>query len=449
MKVLKITLKQHTPLIHFQHDQYGATLRASEVKPKLDKYIIKNVYHNDFNSCKCFLKSYEKQNEGILLEDFNKQKASLNYKIDITPFNHIESIRLRQTGPDNNNNFSTETFPMLLSNMGGQEDPNKLINFSFYEYIIVTFIFYQNELSSIIENNISTFFANTNFGQRSSKGFGSFTVTKINNKSIKWEENQYYPQDCPLLQFKISKNETLKRQKEIFGTIDFYWKCLKSGINYTRNNRFPYRYIKSYLFNYLNNKEVNKRTWEKQKIKVNFNLSNNNNHSINPNPAIFARGLLGCPEKYLYSNNREIRIVHNEIDLEKIIDRIPSPIYFKPVCFNNEVVIYLLFNNEVINSLKNRQNRKFSFSYNGRSFNLEIEIFLNENNYIEFLNGYHDYLSTNKDVLSALYFEHKKTEYQDCSSDELEADSLAFVPRDFNWKNILTTDQESVTFYNL
>ena len=144
MKVLKITLKQHTPLIHFQHDQYGATLRASEVKPKLDKYIIKNVYHNDFNSCKCFLKSYEKQNEGILLEDFNKQKASLNYKIDITPFNHIESIRLRQTGPDNNNNFSTETFPMLLSNMGGQEDPNKLINFSFYEYIIVTFIFYQN-----------------------------------------------------------------------------------------------------------------------------------------------------------------------------------------------------------------------------------------------------------------------------------------------------------------
>lgn len=80
---------------------------------------------------------------------------------------------------------------------------------------------------------------------------------------------------------------------------------------------------------------------------------------------------------------------------------------------------------------------------------MEIEIFLNENNYIEFLNGYHDYLSTNKDVLSALYFEHKKTEYQDCNSDELEADSLAFVPRDFNWKNILTTDQESVTFYNL
>lgn len=449
MEVLKITLKQHTPLIHFQHDQYGATLRASEVKPKLDKFIIKNIYHNDFNSCKCFLQSYEKQNEDVLLEDFNKQKISLNYKIDIMAFNHIESIRLRKVGPDNNNRFSTETFPMLLSNMGGQEDPSKLINFSFYEYIIITFIFHQDELSSIIENNISKFFANTNFGQRSSKGFGSFSVTKINDKIIKWEENQYYPQDCPLLQFKISEKENLKRQKEIFGTIDFYWKCLKSGINYTRNNRFPHRYIKSYLFNYLNNKEVNKRTWEKQLIKVNFDLAHNNNYNINPNPAIFARGLLGCPEKYLYSNNREITIVHEENDSERKIERIPTPIYFKPICFKNEVVIYILFNNEIIASLNNRQNKKFLFSYNTRSFDLDIELFLNEKNYIEFINGYHDYLSTNKDVLSALYSEHKKTEYQDCNSDELEADTFAFVPRDFNWKNILTTDQESVTFYNL
>ena len=41
MNKLVVKLKQHTPLIHFQHSQEGATLRASEVKPKLDKYIIK------------------------------------------------------------------------------------------------------------------------------------------------------------------------------------------------------------------------------------------------------------------------------------------------------------------------------------------------------------------------------------------------------------------------
>ncbi len=37
---ITITLKQHTPLIHFQHEQAGAILRATELKPKLDKFIL-------------------------------------------------------------------------------------------------------------------------------------------------------------------------------------------------------------------------------------------------------------------------------------------------------------------------------------------------------------------------------------------------------------------------
>ena len=40
MHTLTVKLKQHTPLIHFQHSQQGATLRASEVKPKLDRFIL-------------------------------------------------------------------------------------------------------------------------------------------------------------------------------------------------------------------------------------------------------------------------------------------------------------------------------------------------------------------------------------------------------------------------
>ena len=37
---LEFTLKQHTPIIHFQSDQSGATLRATELKPKLDRFLI-------------------------------------------------------------------------------------------------------------------------------------------------------------------------------------------------------------------------------------------------------------------------------------------------------------------------------------------------------------------------------------------------------------------------
>lgn len=43
MYKIEFKLKQHTPLIHFQHDQHGATLRASELKPKLDKFLIRKL----------------------------------------------------------------------------------------------------------------------------------------------------------------------------------------------------------------------------------------------------------------------------------------------------------------------------------------------------------------------------------------------------------------------
>ena len=32
-------LKQHTPLIHFQHEQEGATLRDSEAESKMDRFV--------------------------------------------------------------------------------------------------------------------------------------------------------------------------------------------------------------------------------------------------------------------------------------------------------------------------------------------------------------------------------------------------------------------------
>lgn len=38
---LSFELVQHTSIIHFQADYQGATLRVSEVKPKLDKYLLK------------------------------------------------------------------------------------------------------------------------------------------------------------------------------------------------------------------------------------------------------------------------------------------------------------------------------------------------------------------------------------------------------------------------
>ena len=63
MPKLTVKLKQHTPLIHFQAEQDGATLRATELKPKLDKFLVEHVFNYDF-------KEYEK----FLVGDSNKYK---------------------------------------------------------------------------------------------------------------------------------------------------------------------------------------------------------------------------------------------------------------------------------------------------------------------------------------------------------------------------------------
>lgn len=68
MYQLKFTLKQHTPIIHFQHDQDGATLRTSEVKPKLDRFIIKQMGGKD-----------KVPKEWVN----NEEKGSLNYNLRI------------------------------------------------------------------------------------------------------------------------------------------------------------------------------------------------------------------------------------------------------------------------------------------------------------------------------------------------------------------------------
>jgi len=46
---LEFTLKQHTPLIHFQSNQKGATLRATELKPKLDKFLIEQFQKDNID----------------------------------------------------------------------------------------------------------------------------------------------------------------------------------------------------------------------------------------------------------------------------------------------------------------------------------------------------------------------------------------------------------------
>ena len=87
MKTLTITLKQHTPLIHFQHSEPGAKLRATEVKPKLDRYILTKLgggnYETGINRAK---------EQGLLTG--KGEHPALDYKLRISASGKDKILRV-------------------------------------------------------------------------------------------------------------------------------------------------------------------------------------------------------------------------------------------------------------------------------------------------------------------------------------------------------------------
>ena len=456
MKTLKVTLKQHTPLIHFQHDQYGATLRASEVKPKLDRFILMKLGGGDYAS------GCQKAKDKKWLVGKGEHPA-LNYKMKILVDELDENFKLDEKDPKSKYDkkrgetitiFSLEDFPMLLSNMGGKENKTELVNFSHSSNEVEVYITFLNvkeeqnfELYDILKKYITYFFANQNFGQRSTKGFGSFTVIKINDESIKWDNNEVYENDTKVLRYDVN-GINFNTIKNVFEVIDFYWKSLKSGINCTKRviekdgnvtRKNQERYIKSFLWTYLDNKN---KTWEKRKIKNELSLEckkAKTDTPIKPNnsPAFFARAHLGCPINgftYRIPQSRmveikgrkkedvktvEVKISHGN---EKEIERIASPILFKPVFhtiinretqqIRNVVSIYILYDEYQINSLYQASDTEFYFTGNDKK-KTSLPLFVKDENK-RFEIDFHDLI----------------TEYHK---------SLGFIliPRDYNWNKIL------------
>jgi len=360
MQKLEITLKQHTPLIHFQHNQVGATLRASEVKPKLDRFILTKLGENPTVE-QIIIGQREAAKEEKDFEDFGiyekgkliakgldwligkGEHPSLEYqmKISIENEQNIKMPLEQKMVKDDNNRLVQEydengeplyktTFPFVLSNMGGKVQ-SELVNFFYANRIKIILRSFVSELLAIIEDSIIEFFTLNNFGGRCNKGFGSFSVKRINDRLITFSED-YFKSNTQLLEFEINKNIDYNSFKKIFGVIDYYWKRLKSGINYGDNE-----YSKSFLYTYVN--EQKKKTWEKRKIKEFFFLGNRHIDQNNPNPPIFARALLGLPDKFEYGS-RSIMISHPDIE------RIMSPIYFKPIIEKGKVTIYIIVKDE-------------------------------------------------------------------------------------------------------
>lgn len=259
MYQLKFTLKQHTPIIHFQHDQVGATLRATEVKPKLDRFILMKLGNGNYETGREFAK-----NNGWLID---KDKGALDYKMRVNP-NQKNPIEIQKRH---------ENSPMYFANMGSVENFKHLkYTVEPIECIISTFNLKTGSekitLSKYIESNIYEFFFQNNFGTRQSKGYGSFEVISINNKSF--EKNKQFD-------YKIELNN-VNEWSEAMLQISYFYKALRSGFNLInipeynnpdsleaskQINTTSYYYLKPLIFLFAKEKGYQ---WDKKTIKETY-----------------------------------------------------------------------------------------------------------------------------------------------------------------------------------
>ena len=314
---VEFTLKQHTPIIHFQSDQIGATLRATELKPKLDRFLIEYVFKNDKSRYKDFLIS-------------GKEKA-LDYKVTLSP-----DISISSEISDRN--------PLFFGNMGDGTDKRFKHN---PNSIKVTIFSYKKDLVSILKESFEAFVANTNFGTRQSKGFGSFYLSKSFDKT--------------LVNHKVYSFTSSERGWQ--EDIKHFYSFLRAGIN---TASFRGIYAKAVIFSYAKNRGI---TWDKKAIKKRYMNSylqaqqdkyfgsDTPVHYDSDNEKI-VRDLFGLSSSQSWMS---YRATVTKDHTSKEIARFKSPITFKPVKEGQSMRIYFWTDESVEQIL----NKEFIIKVNG------------------------------------------------------------------------------------
>lgn len=332
MHTLSFTLQQHTPLIHFQPHQDGATLRATEVKPKLDRYLIDMVFKNNFDEVKQFMNGYEKSKEGLIRTSFEKGYNALNYKLSITA--NPDDIEI--TPIDNDTRF-----PCFFGNMGVSDTESRKQFSLCRQPVLITIRSYHKTLLEVIEKEAPNFFARNNFGTRQTKGFGSFYIHSSDKLFELPGLYSYFVSEAMSTDF-----------RKVFEDIELVHKVVRSGINDKGRGGRTLFYMKPLIWQYFRSKGI---AWEKRKIKKEFydNILHSQEGDYSEitdqdNWPLFYTGKSYKIIKDLMglSSSENWRLPYNvEITKESgDIDRMNSPYFFKPILINNKFRIYIDFN---------------------------------------------------------------------------------------------------------
>jgi len=257
-------------MIHFQWEQEGACLRATDLKPRLDRYIRKK-----YN-----------------LPEENR----LPYQVKIRPYSIPESPSRR---------FHKGLY---FADIGDDSEKKALY---FKENLSLEFnTYFSSEIKEMIEETLPLMLALENFGTRNNKGLGCFfQANKDRNyfedtlkETLKTEDisNIFYWECC---------------DGQIYDSIYNLYTCLKSGINHNG-------YVKSILCQYFLEKGIR---WEKRALKHHFDMFTHNEQPEFAEKEYYVRALFGLASNQSWHSKHD-----NELTVQSDeFARIPSPLVFK------------------------------------------------------------------------------------------------------------------------
>lgn len=326
-----INLKQHTPMIHFQGNQDGATIRASELKPKLDRFIINKLEFIDED----LFVNYKKYVE--LLKKSIEEKSNSLYKIKIC--STIKEKMKHGTYISENDIKKYQEEGILPVSKVSYFGDNISLNFTDLRIEIFS---YDRNMTEFIGRVVPIFLVVENFGSRQNKGFGSFTDLNITEKDFKRilinHEKMLRQENYNIYEYENKKKE------DPLKIIQSFYQNFKSGTNKP--------YVKSKLCMYM--KKEKSICWEKRKIKKTLNedkyksyycyLKDNHKRCIQGSTANeefrFIRAMLGLAENYIFNTEKkDEKYIFTVTDSKGEIKRFQSPIFFK--VFNKSIYMII------------------------------------------------------------------------------------------------------------
>lgn len=278
-------LKQESPIIHFQNSVPGATLRASDVKPRMDKFIKEWC-------CRKHTKEFEKWDKEWKISG---DKNAYNYKLSIAlEKDNVSSRPLTGIYFGNMGKNSSNNGECCLWSDGGLE---------------LRIVCFYPKLLGVIDECIRTFFLINNFGTRSSRGYGSFVIKDNDCENYSREE---LLENINLIKEWYSDRTIFKieHDKSIGNTINdvlmegqYVYQILKSGYNNGRDT-----YIKSFLVEYfLDNNIIGEKRFCKQE-RIVPSIKNDRQNITSDKKELkpyYIRAILGHGENSKYKETKD------------------------------------------------------------------------------------------------------------------------------------------------